>query len=167
MTVTLTTPRLRLRPLTTADLPDYLALHDDPRVYGPTVGRPYTREEATDRLRRNERQWKERGHGLYAVELADDGAFVGRCGLVYWERFDEVEAGWSLHPDHWGRGLATEAARAFLDQGWRTLTVPYVTSMIRSDNEPSAAVARRLGFTPLRPDRVDDIPVIVHALQRP
>ncbi|OEU85094.1 GNAT family N-acetyltransferase [Streptomyces oceani] len=161
----LSTARLNLRPLTTADVDALVALHADARVnrfvpaFSPT--------QARERLERVEAQWAERGHGLCAVELRDTGEFIGRCGLNHWPEFDEVEAGWTLAPRHWGHGYATEAARACVDWGFDTLDVDYLTAMIHPENEPSARVAHRLGFAPRRQDTLFGKPITVYALDRP
>jgi RimJ/RimL family protein N-acetyltransferase len=60
----------------------------------------------------------------------------------------EVEVGWHLHPDSWGSGYATEAARAVIDRAFG-LGLPEVYAVVRPGNEPSMAVCRRLGMTPL------------------
>lgn len=163
--IVLETARLRLRPLTLADVDLWVALHADERVNRYTGS--YTRQAALDRLAGIEMQWSTRGHGLFAVELKESGEFLGRGGLFYWQPFDEVEAGWTLRPEAWGHGYATEAARAFLDWGFETLDVPYVIAMIRPGNTPSVKVAERLGFSVRRQDALFDEPVTVYALDRP
>src|SRR3954469_2020997 len=60
----------------------------------------------------------------------------------------EVEVGWHLHPDSWGRGYATEAAGAVLDRAFAEGLVE-VYAVVRPGNEPSLAVCRRLGMEPL------------------
>ncbi|MGH3456729.1 GNAT family N-acetyltransferase [Aeromicrobium sp.] len=162
--VVINTARLVLRPLTMNDLDALVDLHADPRVYRfvPAL----TREQAVDRLADIERQWQERGHGLCAVELRDSGAFIGRCGLKYWEQFDEVEAGWTLKPDAWGHGYATEATRACLEWGFDRLDVDYFTAMIDPANTASIGVAERLGFSPRRDDELLGKKITVYALDR-
>jgi RimJ/RimL family protein N-acetyltransferase len=162
--VLIETERLLLRPLTTSDLDEFVAMHAAPEVMR-TMG-PFDRDRSRDRLQAAEREWAERGHGLMAVVERDTGRFLGRSGLKYWPQFDETEVGWVLHPDYWGRGFATEAGRACVEWGFRTLEVPYLTAMILSDNVRSLRVAARLGMTPLREDVLLDLPVIVHALDR-
>jgi RimJ/RimL family protein N-acetyltransferase len=163
--IVLETPRLRLRPLTTSDVDLWVALHADERV-NRFVG-SYTRQAALERLGWIERQWSTRGHGPFAVELKQSGQFLGRGGLYYWEQFDEIEAGWTLRAEAWGRGYATEAARAFLGWGFDTLDAPYLTAMIRPGNTASVQVAERLGFAVRREDTLFDEPVTVYALERP
>ena len=159
------TDRLLLRPLTIADLDEFLALHSAPEVVR-TMG-PCDRSTAVERLNNYEIEWQERGYGLVALVERATGRFVGRSGLKYWPQFDETEVGWVLHPDCWGRGFATEAARACLDWGFRDLDVAYITAMIVPDNARSLRVAQRLGMTPLRSDHLSDLPVLVHSINRP
>ena len=60
----------------------------------------------------------------------------------------EVEVGWHLHPDSWGHGYATEAARAVIQRGFEA-GLPEVYAVVRPGNEASLAVCRRLGMAPL------------------
>ncbi|MFF1919950.1 GNAT family N-acetyltransferase [Streptomyces sp. NPDC058221] len=159
------TERLSLRPLETADVDAFVKLHADPDV-NRFVG-AYSRPQALERLAAIERQWAERGHGLCAVELRATGEFIGRSGLQYWPRFDEVELGWALQAERWGHGYATEAARACLDWGFATLDTEYFTALIRPGNTPSVKVAERLGFSPRRQDELNGNAVTVYALDRP
>jgi RimJ/RimL family protein N-acetyltransferase len=163
--VIIETARLSLRPLSTDDVEAFVELHADARV-NRFVG-SYTRERALERLGAIEQQWAERGHGLCAVHLKDGDEFIGRCGLNYWEPFDETELGWTFKAEAWGHGYATEAARGCLEWGFATLDVPYFTSMIQSANAPSIRVAERLGFSPLRDDVFVGYPVTVYSLNRP
>jgi RimJ/RimL family protein N-acetyltransferase len=160
----ISTERLRLRPLTGDDTDWWVRLHADGEV-NRFVG-AYTREQAAARLREVEDQWAHRGHGLYAVELPATGEGIGRCGLHWWKVFDETEIGWTFARAHWGRGYATEAARAVLAHGFGTLDLEQVTAMIHHGNTASVAVAQRLGFTPLREDIHLGRPCTVHALTR-
>jgi RimJ/RimL family protein N-acetyltransferase len=162
--VTIETPRLLLRRVSLEDLDDFAALHADPQV--TRFVRPLDRAEAEERLRRDGREWEERGHGLLAVADKESGRFLGRTGLKHWPQFEETEVGWILARDAWGNGYATEAARACIDWGFSQFEMPYLTAMIGSGNAPSVAVAERLGFVPLREDRLLGEPVVVHALRR-
>ncbi|MFG2949760.1 GNAT family N-acetyltransferase [Streptomyces adustus] len=163
-TTVITTERLRLRPLTEADADWWVGLHADDEVNRFVGG--YTREQAAARLRDIQQQWTQRGHGLCAVELRSTGRAIGRCGLNWWEQFGETEIGWTFARTHWGRGYATEAAQAVLAWGFGSLGLSQITAMIHHGNTASSAVARRLGFTPLREDSVLGRPCTVHALAR-
>jgi RimJ/RimL family protein N-acetyltransferase len=158
------TDRLYLRPMTMRDVDDLFALHSEPEVreFMPALDR----EEVIDRLRRDDDDWTAYGHGLFALLASDDGRFLGRVALKYWPQFDEAEVGWVLRREAWGHGYATEAARACAAWGFREFDYPYLTAMIRRDNERSIRVAGRLGMTPLRDDLLFGVPVIVHAVHR-
>jgi RimJ/RimL family protein N-acetyltransferase len=158
------TDRLLLRPLTFADVDELVAMHAHAEV--ERFMGPFDRAGAVTRIESNQREWQERGHGRMAIIERATGRFLGRTGLKYWPQFDETEIGWALYPKVWGRGIATEAARACVDWGFESLTVPYLTAMIQPDNERSIGVAERLGMRPLRPDVLLDIPVVVYALER-
>lgn len=158
------TERLLLRPMEPADLDAFVALHAEPEV--TRFIRPLDRAAAEERLQRDEREWEERGHGMLAVLDAEDGAFLGRCGLKHWPQFDETELGWALRRIAWGLGYATEAARACIEWGFAALDVPYLTAMINAENARSIKVAERLGLTPLREDELLGDPVVVYSLDR-
>lgn len=158
------TERLLLRPLTIADIDEFVALHDDPEVTRFT--RRLERPEAEERLRRIEREWLERDHGIFAVLDRAGGRFLGRAGLKYWPQFDETEVGWVLRRDAWGRGYATEAARACIDWAFSSLDLPYLTAMIHPENDASIRVAHRLGMAYLRSDALFGEPVVVFSLSR-
>ena len=94
-------------------------------------------------------QWELRGTGQWALEEKASGAFVGRAGTHWPERDDwpGIEIGWALHPDHWGKGYATEAGAAAVEYAFAHHDVDALYSVILPENTASQAVARRLGFT--------------------
>ena len=88
-------------------------------------------------------------HGCWAIEAGDGGAPAGTVLLKPLPNgVGEVEVGWHLHPDSWGRGYATEAARAVVDRAFDG-GLPEVYAVVRPGNDPSLAVCRRLGMQPL------------------
>ena len=86
--------------------------------------------------------------GCWAIECAD--ATV--AGTVLFKPLPngvgEVEVGWHLHPECWGHGYATEAARAVIDRGFDT-GLPEVYAVVKPGNTASLAVCARLGMQPL------------------
>jgi RimJ/RimL family protein N-acetyltransferase len=89
--------------------------------------------------------------GVWAVERRDTGTVAGSVLLLPLpEGEGEVEIGWHLHPDSWGHGFATEAARAVLAKGFED-GLDEIRAVVRPGNRPSAAVCLRLGMTPLGP----------------
>jgi RimJ/RimL family protein N-acetyltransferase len=86
--------------------------------------------------------------GIWAAECKDTGVVAGTVLLVPIPDGDgEVEVGWHFHPDSWGKGLATEAARGAVAKGFAD-GLAEVYAVVRPDNEPSKAVCGRLGMTP-------------------
>jgi RimJ/RimL family protein N-acetyltransferase len=158
------TERLYLRPMDMSDLDDFVALHADPEV--SRYVRTFNHDEAIERLRRDEHEWREYGHGLFALLACDDGRFLGRVALKYWPQYDEAEVGWVLRRQEWGHGYATEAARACADWGFRVFAYPYLTAMIAAENTRSIRVAEGLGTTRLRDELLLDVAVVVHSVER-
>lgn len=110
-------------------------------------------------------EWAELGYGRMVILDREDGGFLGRTGLKRWPQFEETEVGWALRPEARGKGIATEAARAVLEWS-EQFDLPYVTAMIRPDNAPSLAVAKRLGLTPMREDELLGVAVTVYVARR-
>lgn len=87
--------------------------------------------------------------GIWAVQVRDTGIVAGTVLLVPLpDHPDEIEVGWHFHPDSWGHGYATEAARGAILHGFRA-GLSEIYAVVRPDNAPSIAVCRRLGMTPL------------------
>lgn len=143
----LTTARLSLRELTPADLDDVARMMSDPEVtrYYPKV---YTVEDCRQWLRRQLDRYARDGHGLWRVSERESDAFVGQCGLVTQvvDGASEIELGYLLAREHWGRGYATEAARAVIGWGFRVLRPQRLISLIDPDNRASQRTAQRLGM---------------------
>ncbi len=150
MTV-LTTPRLILREMASADLDDMAALLGDEHVmrYYP---RPKTRAEAQVWIEGNLRLYREHGFGLWAMILRTTGEFAGDCGLTP-QRVngtDEIEVGYHVRASLQGNGYATEAAAACRDFGRDALGLHRLIAIIDPANIPSQVVAEKIG---LRPER--------------
>tara|TARA_Y100000590_G_scaffold324721_1_gene368320 strand:- start:423 stop:974 length:552 start_codon:yes stop_codon:yes gene_type:complete len=148
---TLETDRLVLRPFRDDDLADYFAMEDSPEVRaGLGTFDEFRKPDAFLKMAAWLGQWELRGTGHWALEEKDSGLLVGSVGLNQVEvtplDWPGVEVGWTLHPDQWGRGYATEAGAAAVRYGFEELGEKRLFSCILLDNHRSQAVARRLGF---------------------
>jgi RimJ/RimL family protein N-acetyltransferase len=146
---TIETERLILRPFREGDLDAYTAQLQTPEVRAALhLPDDVGREQAWLGMATMLGQWELRGTGQWAAVEKSSGAFVGRVGSHWPERADwpGIEIGWSLHPEHWGKGYATEGGRATIDYVFAHHAVNEVWSLILEDNTRSQAVARRLGF---------------------
>jgi ribosomal-protein-alanine N-acetyltransferase len=143
----LTTSRLRLRELTRADLDvvERVRAHAQ-RFWGLPQS---SRDDVAAWLDRHIEGYARVGYDLWGVELAKNGELIGDCGLVPREiaRRQETELAYHLLEEHWGRGYATEAARASLAYG-HSLGLTRIVALILPANLPSQAVARRVGMRP-------------------
>ena len=151
MTTGALTERLRLRPWRDDDLADLERINSDRRFtrFLNPGGEPYSPEWTADKLARMQREWTEHGWGSWAVELRDTGRFVGRVGLQIHRLWpDDVELGWGVDPELWGRGYATEAARAVLRYAFDRCALPRVVSILHPENAPSIRVAEKIGEHP-------------------
>jgi RimJ/RimL family protein N-acetyltransferase len=111
--------------------------------------------------------WQLRGFGMWAVEERDTRRFVGRVGLHQPDGWPGLEVGWMLDRATWGRGYATEAARAALDHAWHVLGADHVISLIAPENAASIRVAERLGETLEGTFDLDGLEVLVYGIDRP
>ena len=146
----LRTARLVLRDWRDDDLAPFAALNADPAVMAHFPA-PLSRHESDAMAARIRAAIAERGFGFWAVEAPGVAPFVGFVGLSV-PGFDApftpcVEIGWRLARAHWGRGYATEAARAALADAFGRLGLAEVVAFTVPANAPSRAVMTRLGMT--------------------
>jgi RimJ/RimL family protein N-acetyltransferase len=146
MSTILETERLLLRPFTNADHDAYAAICADAEVMRYIgTGVTLNRDEAWRSMANILGHWTLRGYGMYAIEVRDTGELVGRAGYLDPPGWPGFELGWLLGRGHWGRGYASEAARACLDHAFGELGRDRVISLIRPDNARSIRVAEKLG----------------------
>jgi RimJ/RimL family protein N-acetyltransferase len=143
------TPRLKLRQWRQGDREPFARLNADPAVmrYFP---RPLDRAASDLSMTTWQADIARQGWGHWAVETLADDCFIGFVGLSVPRRalpfMPCVELGYRLARTHWGQGLATEAASAALDFGFRQLGLAEVVAFTALVNRPSRAVMARLGM---------------------
>jgi RimJ/RimL family protein N-acetyltransferase len=163
------TERLILRPFREDDVDAYTALLQTPQVRASLhLPDDTSRYDAWLGIARWLGQWELRGTGQWAVEEKASGALVGRAGPHFPARDDwpGIEIGWALHPDHWGKGYATEAGAASVEWSFAHHDVDALYSVILPENTASQAVARRLGFTLVDTRALSHFPSMVHGIWR-
>jgi len=143
----LQTERLILRALRPEDFEEYARFMADPDVMRYLSGDPLSRADAWRSMASVMGHWMLRGYGMWAVERKEDGAFIGRVGMHNPEGWPALEVGWTLGKDYWGKGYASEAARAAMHYAFATQPVDSMISVIDPGNIPSQKVAARLGET--------------------
>ncbi len=152
------TERLILRELRPSDLEVLAKMNADPRVmeYFPGI---LSREESDAFAGRVRAHWAQYGFGTWAVERREDGVFLGVTGLSH-PRFEAhftpcVEVGWRLAAPYWGKGYATEAAKAAVGLGFERLGLDQIVSFTAPQNRRSRRVMEKLGMSHSAADDFD------------
>jgi RimJ/RimL family protein N-acetyltransferase len=165
--VTLETDRLTLRMLRESDLDSYADMCADPEVMRFIGdGQPLARPMAWRNLALMVGHWSLRGYGMWAAEERASGILVGRVGFWNPEGWPGFELGWMLRRSFWGRGYATEGARAALQFAFNRLEKSHVISLIHPDNAASIRVAQRLGECLFGSTEVIGKPALVYRFTR-
>jgi ribosomal-protein-alanine N-acetyltransferase len=144
------TPRLILRPWRHRDLSYFAEQNADPVVMQHITG-VLTQEESDAYVQQVNLHCARHGFCKWAVEVPGVAEFVGAVGLTY-VKFDAsftpaVEVAWRLNRRYWGRGYATEAARAAITDGFDRIQLTEIVSMAVLPNVASMKVMERLGMT--------------------
>jgi len=143
------TQRLRLRQWHNADREPFAAMNADPAVM-EFFEYLQSRAASDASIDAWQAQFAAKGWSNWALELRETGAFIGFTGLSVPRRtfpFSPcVEIGWRLARNAWGKGLATEAARAALRVAFEQLALPEVVSFTAVGNVRSRAVMERIGL---------------------
>ena len=119
----------------------------DPRV-GATMGGVATAAEVAEQLASAAKRWERDGFGYWMFFEAVTGAPVARGGLSRTEfgGRPEVEVGWTVTPERWGKGLATELGAAALEVAFGCLGLPDIVAFTLPHNTASRRVMEKLGF---------------------
>jgi RimJ/RimL family protein N-acetyltransferase len=143
------TARLTLRPVTADDLDDVYAYQRRPDVVRWMLGaEPRTRDQSRASVVAMAGEDALRAEGdCLTLAVATDAGVIGTVELVWRSRRDRTaELGYVFHPDHGGRGLATEAAAALVDWGFNEFGLHRIYARCHGRNEASARLMIRLGM---------------------
>ena len=154
--MTVSTARLTIRRPVPADVEAIFRITGDPRAYAHNPADAITTpEEATELYARWDDHWERFGFGYWVVRFHDSEPVLGFCGLKFMMFRDErvLNLFYRLDPTAWGRGIASEAARAAA--GWAAAHRPKdrIIARVRPDNVASGKVAVRAGLH--RDERLD------------
>ena len=131
----------------TEDFNELRRLHRDARVMATLGGLRSDERTATD-LESYVAHWQEHGFGLWLFREKTSGRFVGRGGLrhVIVGGNKEIEIGYALCGDEWGKGFATEIARGSVQVAFERLALPELVSFTLVDNRESRNVVEKAGL---------------------
>lgn len=148
-TVIIQTERLVLRQWCDQDLDPFTRLNSDPRVmeFFPAT---WTQEESKTSLLSARNHIDKHGWGKWAVSLRETDEFIGRIGLEavdFQAPFPQnIELGYRIAYKHWGKGYASEGAKAALEYGFQNLNLEEIVAFTSVQNHRSQLVMKRIGM---------------------
>lgn len=146
--ITLETNRLLLRPLCMADLDDLYRLYRDPKLMCYITGQPRSYAKTKERLRHHISDHERHGFGLYATILKATDTMIGRCGIEPVVKAEGLEGdiAWMFAQPYWGRGLATEFARAMIPYAFQQFKLRRIFATADHRNVASIRVMEKVGM---------------------
>lgn len=145
MTIEIKTDRLLLRLLTLEDFENSAKLQGDPEVRRFFPGGVFTKEQSFIRIKELITKFETKGIPTLVIHIPETGEFVGRCGFGLVET-GEVEIGYMLHKEYWGKGYATEVVTALLKWAKENISADYIIGFTTFDNLASQRVLQKCGM---------------------
>lgn len=144
----LKTDRTFIRPFVPEDLDELCQLCSTPEAmrFIPPLFGTETRKQTAERLNNYINHYEE--HGISFGFVTDtEGDFIGRAGFYFVPEVNKYEIGFSLLPQYWGKGLATEIARGLLEYAFDQLHLDSVCARTIAGNQASENVLHKNGFS--------------------
>ncbi len=147
------TSRLLLREILPSDEVAWFEMDSNPEVHRYLGNEPVTSIEqirqATQSIRQ---QYSDNGIGRWAVIEKTSGNFIGWSGLKLIKEYENNQinfhdVGYRLHPNYWGKGYATESAKAAIEYGFNQLNLTEIIGMAHQENKASRKVLEKCGLT--------------------
>lgn len=143
----LETERLLIRKFTPEDLDKLIEIRSDPEVYKYLGGIERQNPQAlAKRLRFYIGCYDKYGFGTCAAIWKETGEMIGSCGLQPLEDTGEIEVGYALAKDFWGKGLGYECARAWLEYGFERAGLERIVAVAYPENVGSWRVMEKCGM---------------------
>jgi ribosomal-protein-alanine N-acetyltransferase len=140
--------RLIFRKFTIEDLPMLIEQRSDPDVNKFLGGTNLQNPEALSRrIRFYMSCYETHGFGMCAMIWRPTGEMIGSAGLQPLDGTEEIEVGYSMIKEYWGKGIGTEAARAWLDHGFRDHDLERIVAVAHIENWASRRIMEKLGMT--------------------
>lgn len=103
--------------------------------------------------------------GRWAVHLKSNHEFIGWCGLKYLAETDEIDLGYRFFKMHWGKGYATESAKAVVKYGVNVLKIQNIIARAAKENKASIHVIKKLGMVYVKEELCAHDPAEVYILK--
>jgi [ribosomal protein S5]-alanine N-acetyltransferase len=106
------------------------------------------------------------GHGRWALHLNEGNEFIGWCGLKYRPELDEIDLGYRFKKQYWGKGYATEAAKAAIEYGFNKLNLKTIRGRALPGNDASVKVLEKCGMKYMGMQNVDGYDHITYQITK-
>lgn len=160
------TERLVLREFSPADAPALLELNSDPEVLRYTGNYPFKNLEEVHAFIRDYDQYRLYGYGRWSVLWKETGEHIGWCGLKYRTDRKETDLGYRFRKKWWGKGIATEAAKASLQVGFESCGLERIIGNAMKENAASIRVLEKIGMTFFRELLIDGHEAVSYRISR-
>lgn len=142
------TERLKIREFESHDMQALSKILSDPDVMEVSRKGPLNEADTMSFIGWCINSYQEYGYGQWAVVEKESGKLIGCCGLSHAtvDEVDEVEIGYRLDKEHWGKGLASEAAGVVLAYGFDTWTIESIVGIVAPRHIGSIRVLEKVGF---------------------
>lgn len=140
------TERLFLRKMSEADIDSVFVMRSDADVMR-YIREPQKREEALSWIKLVSSRWESEGIGFCSLFLKSTKQFIGWCGLWQLKETGEIEVGYALLKEFWGKGFAVEASQPVLEYGFTKLNLPKIVACANPENKGSRRVMEKLGMS--------------------
>ncbi len=161
----LETDRLILRPLDEKDVDAIFAMRSDPEVMR-FIREPQNRDESANWVELVSSRWEKEQIGFCAILEKPSQKFVGWCGIWKLKETGELEIGYAVAKEFWGKGFATEAALKFLDYAFEKLEPEKIVAVTRPENAASRRVMEKLGMNFIKTDTFYDQTLVQYAVTK-
>ena len=165
--IILETERLIIREHVLSDAPFFFTLNSNYNVVKYTGDSSFKMiEEAEKIVQYVINQYKENGYGRWLVAEKETGNPIGWCGLKFHTDTKETDIGYRLLESAWGKGYATESAKACIDYGFKHFNLNRIIGDAMKENTASINVFKKLGMTYLKDSLLDNIESVVYELKK-
>jgi RimJ/RimL family protein N-acetyltransferase len=159
------TDRLMLRPFANDDIESTYNWFGDPAVMRFTPSGPdKSIEETAQRIAQYRRHQAEHGYSKWIIIERTSNQTMGDSGLLLLQDFEWIDFGHRLARSQWGKGFATEAAKAWIERAFGVLKIDCLTATVHPENYLSARVLQKLGFQEKRRGAVMGMESIIFCL---
>ena len=146
MKIILETNRLYLREFIASDGFHFYHLNNDEDVIKYTGNKAFKSLEEAMIFIKNYSDYKRNGYGRWAVCLKDTNEFIGWCGFKFEEVKAEIDLGYRFYKKYWGKGFATESAKACVNYGFSKLDMNEIVGRATIENKTSIEVLKKCNF---------------------